>query len=223
MRELRRLRWSQQQLACASQVHPEIISRLVTGKVAMPQAKTRRKILMALRQRAGELGMSPPNEVTLFPVSGEPAVYQEQWQETLITYARRINWVRRLTDELEPRALLRLRFELARREAEMATSGTLEQWAKAADVVYYAAQRTVRGDLEAVQEAQTILSQARLSWKGAIVAALAKYALLSRWTEKGSEYEWQIIARSLQGLEEEQGGPRRKRGSVPLQGNAEDF
>jgi hypothetical protein len=76
--ELQRLHWTQQQLARASQLRPEIISRLITGKVAMPHAETRKKVLLALRQRAAELGMPPPNEVRLFPASGEPVAYQER-------------------------------------------------------------------------------------------------------------------------------------------------
>ncbi len=128
--ELRRLHWSQHQLARASQLRPEIISRLITGKVIMPYAETRKKILLALRQRAAELGMSPPNEVRLFPVSGEPVAYQERWQEILVEYARQIRWATRLTHELEPLDLLCLRFELTRREGEAALLGTLEHWEK---------------------------------------------------------------------------------------------
>ncbi len=206
--ELQRLHWSQHQLACASQLRPEIISRLITGKVAMPYAETRKKILLALRQRAAKLGMSPPNEVRLFPVSGEPVAYQERWQEVLVEYARQIRWATRLTHELEPLSLLCLRFELARREGEAALLGTLEHWEKAADLVYYAAQRAAQGEPRAPQEAQSILSQAHLSWKGVIVAALAKYAVRSRRIEKETELEWQAIACSLQALQAEQGETR---------------
>jgi transcriptional regulator with XRE-family HTH domain len=202
--ELRRLHWSQQQLARASQLRPEIISRLVTGKVAMPYTETRKKILIALRQRAAELRMSPPNEVWLFPASGELVAYQERWQEVLVEYARQISWAIRLTHELEPLDLLHLRFELARREGEAALSGTREHWEKAADIVYYATQRAAQGEPEALQEAQTILSQAQLSWKEAIVAALAKYEVRSRQAGKEAEYEWQTIACSLQALQQRQ-------------------
>lgn len=202
--ELRRLHWSQQQLARASQLRPEIISRLITGKVATPYAETRRKVLLALRQRAAESGMAPPNEVWLFPASGEPVAYQERWQEVLVEYARQIRWASRLTHELEPLELLRLRFELARHEGEKALLGTLECWEKAADLIYYAAQRAAQGEPEALQEAQSILSHAHLSWKESIVAALARYAVRSRRAGKEAEYDWQIIARSLQVLQEEQ-------------------
>jgi transcriptional regulator with XRE-family HTH domain len=206
--ELRRLHWSQHQLACASQLRPEIISRLITGKVAMPYAETRKKILIALRQRAMELDIPPPNEVRLFPASGEPVAYHERWQEVLVEYARQISWATRLTQELEPLELLRLRFELARREGEMALLGTLECWEKAADLIYYAAQRAAQGEPEALEEAQSIVIHPHLSWKGAIVAALAKYGVRSRRAGKEAEYDWQIIARSLQALQAEQGETR---------------
>ena len=202
--ELRRLDWSQQQLSRASQLRPEIISRLITGKVAMPYAETRKKVLIALRQHAQDLGLPPPDEVKLFPTSGEPVVYQERWQEVLVEYARQISWATRLTHELEPLDLLRLRFELARREGEAALSGTLEHWEKAADLIYYAAQRAAQGEPEAPQEAQSVLNHTHLPWKGAIVAALAKYTVRSRRAERETELEWQVIARSLQALQEEQ-------------------
>jgi transcriptional regulator with XRE-family HTH domain len=202
--ELRRLHWSQRQLARTSKLRPEIISRLITGKVARPYAETRKKILIALRQRALELDMPPPNEARLFPASGEPVAYHERWQEVLVEYARQIRWATRLTHELEPLPLLRLRFELAWHEGEMAPSGTLEHWEKAADLVFYAVQRAAQGEPEALREAQSIISQAHLPWKGAIVAALAKYAVRSRRAGKEAEYDWQIIARSLQVLQEEQ-------------------
>jgi transcriptional regulator with XRE-family HTH domain len=203
--ELQRLRWSQHQLARASQLRPEIISRLVTGKVSMPYAATRKKVFIALRKRAAELEIPPPNEVNLFPAFGEPATYHDQWQETLLAYALHISWTQHLTEELEPLALLHTRFELARCEAAIAPPGTLGQWAKVADVVYYAVQRAALGDSKAIQEAQLILSQVHLSWKEAVVAALAKYALRSRRAEKKAESEWQVIVCSLQALEEDQG------------------
>jgi hypothetical protein len=122
----------------------------------------------------------------------------------LVEYARQIRWATRLTRELEPLDLLRLRFELAEREGEAAPLGTLERWEKAADLVYYAAQRAAQGEPEALLETQTILSHAHLSWKGAIVAALAKYAVRSHRMEKEAEHEWHAVARSLQVLQEEQ-------------------
>ncbi len=202
--ELRRLHWSQHQLARASQLRPEIISRLITGKVTMPYAETRRKVLIALRQRAAELGVSPPDEVRLFRASGEPVAYQERWQEVLVEYARQIRWATHLTHELEPPDLLHLRFELARREGEAALLGTLGHWEKAADLIYYAAQQAAQGEPEALQEAQSVLSHTHLSWKGAIVAALAKYAMLSRRAERETELEWQVIACSLKVLLDEE-------------------
>lgn len=200
--ELRRLHWSQQQLARASQIRPEIISRLITGKVATPYAETRRKVLSAMRQRAAELGMSPPDEVRLFPASGEPVAYQERWQEVLVEYARQIRWATHLTHELEPLDLLQLRFELAQRELEQTPARTLEQWEKAADLIYYAVQRTAQGEREALPEANAILNQIQLPWKEAIVSALAKYLLLSEQAEKESEHIWQTIACSLQVFQE---------------------
>lgn len=272
LQELWRLHWPQSYLAQASQIAPGAISRLVTGKVRKPHAKTRKKVLIALRQRAKELGVPPANESTLFPASGTPVMdddqgqnsfvehtpqmalttrlsnelephdffaetrekllialrqraekldmlalnktslfpgagqhvaYQDQWQQTLVEYAHQINSARRLMPELESLCLARLRFELAHRELEQTSAGTLERWEKAADLIYYAAQRSAQGEPEALEEAGAILNQAQLPWKQAIASALAKYLVLSKRAWEESDHIGLAIACSLRSFQEE--------------------
>lgn len=74
---------------------------------------------------------------------------------------------------------------------------------KAADLLYYAAQRSAQGEPEAVVEANAILNQAQLPWKQAIVSALAKYLVLGELAKNEGEHIWQAIARSLQEFPEE--------------------
>lgn len=200
--ELRRLRWSQSQLAQASQTRPEVISRLVTRKVTSPYAETRKRVMVALRQRAQALGLPAPDEISLFPWASQPITSHEHWQHTLVQYACQLNWAHRLAHELEPVGVLRLRFDVAHRALEQAPPRTFEQWEDAADLLFYAVQRAAQGEPHALQEAKLYLRRACLPWEATIVAALAKYQLLSDQAEKEVERIWRSIASSLQSLEQ---------------------
>jgi predicted RNA-binding Zn ribbon-like protein len=174
---------------------------------------------VVVRQRAEALGLPPPHETSQVPRGSQPRASRDQWQQTLIQYARQINWAQRLTHELEPLSLLQLRFDVAQRALELAPPRTFEQWDKAAELLYYAIQCTAQGEQEALVEANTILNQAQLPWKQAIMSALAKYLVLSKRANKESEHIWQALACSLQGGQAE---PEARESSMPFEAQEED-
>lgn len=102
LQELRRLHWLQSHLAYASQIGPGVIWRLATGKVRKPRAETRKKVLIALRQRAEEIGVPPANESTLFPTSGTSVKHQDQRQNIVIEDTPQMALTTRLSNKSEP-------------------------------------------------------------------------------------------------------------------------